>query len=126
MNVEEALLRAFIVPERRGRYIELLRTPKARSKLLRSLHHLHDFDPRFAERLDPRRPLVDFSERHESYVDKIYDVLRSRGAPEHCYVMSATSELDGQEAELHAALDEVVGHCDGTFISCIPGRLAYF
>jgi len=27
---------------------------------------------------------------------------------------------------LEATLDETVGYVDGTIISCIPGRLAYF
>jgi hypothetical protein len=40
--------------------------------------------------------------------------------------MSASSDLDGQEVDLRAALEDVVGYNDGTFISCIPGRLAYF
>ena len=27
---------------------------------------------------------------------------------------------------LHDALNDVVGSSDGTFVSCIPGKLAYF
>ena len=60
------------------------------------------------------------------HLDKIYELLRDRGAPSRCYVMSASSDLDGQEVDLNEALEDVVGVNDGTFISCIPGRLAFF
>ena len=116
MDVEEALLRAFIVPERRSHYIARLATPKSRKKLLDSFYHLHDLDPRFAHRIEPRLQRA----------DSIYDDLRRRGAPERCYVMSASSDLDGQEAELRPTLEEIVGCYDGTFVSCLPGRLGYF
>src|SRR4051812_16580290 len=116
MNVEEALLRSFIAPERRSRYLGLLATPKKRKKLLQGFYHLHDLDPRFA------RPIEPSLARAES----IYRELRRRGAPERCYVMSASSELDGQEAELRQALEEIVGWHDGTFLSCLPGQLGYF
>jgi hypothetical protein len=40
--------------------------------------------------------------------------------------MSASSDLDGQETDLRPALKEIVGWYDGTFLSCLPGRLGYF
>jgi hypothetical protein len=40
--------------------------------------------------------------------------------------MSADSNLDGRQMELAAAIDEVVGGGQGTFVSCVPGKLAYF
>jgi hypothetical protein len=116
MNVEEALIRAFIVPERRSRYIALLATSKKRTKLLGTFYHLHDLDPRYVHRIDSGLQNANW----------IYDTLRKRGAPERCYVMSASSELDGQETELRPALEEIVGYYDGTFVSCLPGRLGYF
>jgi hypothetical protein len=116
MDVEEALIHAFIVPERRSRYIALLATQKKRKKLLDSFYHLHDLDPRFAHRFDP-------SSQH---ADWIYKALRKQGSPDRCYVMSPSSELDGQETDLRKALEETVGSNGGTFLSCIPGRLGYF
>jgi hypothetical protein len=41
-------------------------------------------------------------------------------------MMSASSKLDGHETELRSALQATVGYGDGTFISCLSGRLAYF
>jgi hypothetical protein len=118
--VEEALIRAFIVPAKRRRYLDKLDSPKARHRFLNeNIHHMADLDERYAQKLDPRRP------RAESLVIQIYDRLRKLGAPSRCYVIS-TGDLDGREGELREVLETVVGAFQGTFISCIPGRLAYF
>jgi hypothetical protein len=117
-EVEELLVRAFIVPAKRAQYVSRLGLPKARQKFINShFFHMHDLDTRFAERIAPR----------DQNAAAIYAMLRKRGAPETCYVMSGSSDLDGEVADLRDALVRVVdeGH-DGTFVSCIPGRLAYF
>jgi hypothetical protein len=120
MEHEEALIRAFITPTKRQRYLDKLGSPKARKKFLsQNIHHMGDLDERYAERVDPHKP------RDEALDTQIYDLLRKRGAPSRCYVIS-TGDLDGQEADLRETLETLVGSFDGTFISCIPGRLAYF
>jgi hypothetical protein len=54
-------------------------------------------------------------------------LLRERGASERCYVISATSDYDGQEVDLNAALDDVfMSGADGTLIACEPDGLGYF
>jgi hypothetical protein len=40
--------------------------------------------------------------------------------------MSEDSDLDGKELPLLEALKKVVGYQMGTFLSCVPGKLAYF
>jgi hypothetical protein len=116
-EIEEALLRAFIVPGKRNRYVSRLALPKARRKFMNShLYHMRDLDPRFAVRIDPT----------DQRAEKIYDLLREHGAPATCYVISASSDRDGSEVDLREALTEMVGTCDGTFLSCLHGKLAYF
>jgi hypothetical protein len=41
-------------------------------------------------------------------------------------VISSDKELDKRQMDLREALNEVVGRRQGTFISCVPGELAYF
>jgi len=126
MEHEEALIRAFIIPAKRQRYLDKLGSQKTRGKFISShLHHMADLDERYAEELDPHMPLVEWENRHTARITSIYEQLRGRGAPSRCYVIS-TSDLDGQEGELRETLERVVGSHEGTFISCIPGRLAYF
>lgn len=116
-EIEESLLRAFIVPGKRERYVSRLALPKARQKFMNShLFHMKDLDLRFAERIEP------ISQRAAT----IYSMLRERGAPSTCYVISGSSDRDGTESDLRKALDETVGSIGGTFLSCVHGKLAYF
>jgi hypothetical protein len=117
-EVEEMVIRAFVVPEKRAQYVSRLGLPKARQKFMNShFFHMRDLDPRFAERIAPS----------DQNAAAIYAMLRRQGAPETCYVMSGSSDFDGEVSDLRDVLVRVVdeGH-DGTFVSCIPGRLAYF
>jgi len=116
MDHTESLIKAFISPERAERYLGLLRKRDGRRKLRAQLAHCRDLDPRFARSL----------EGADSTVEGIERLLRRAGAPPTCYALSENGELDGRELELHDALDEVVGRGMGTFLSCLPGRLAYF
>ena len=52
-------------------------------------------------------------------------MLRARGAPPNCYVLSA-GDLDGREVPLRDALDAICGSGNGAFLSCIPGRLGFY
>ncbi|HUG90964.1 MAG TPA: hypothetical protein VML55_09030 [Planctomycetaceae bacterium] len=53
-------------------------------------------------------------------------LLRQRGAPEMCYVISCTSEIDGQRLALEEAIERMQAGGWGTLISCIPGTLACY
>jgi hypothetical protein len=116
MNEEEALVRAFVVKAKQARLIELLGKAKRRKDATASLDHFRDLDPRFIVRLpsDGQTP------------ESIASTLALRGAGDTCHVISADSGLDGRRMPLDAALDQVVGLGRGTFLSCIPGTLAYF
>jgi len=113
---EQKLVSSFIMPERRARYLELLEKPKRRKDVTRSLAHFKHLDMRYVVPITPR-------EQNES---DILRLLREKGAPENCYALSEDDELDGREVSLADALKEIVGRGFGTFLSCIPGKLAYF
>ena len=53
-------------------------------------------------------------------------LLRQKGAPDSCFVVSEDSRIDSKQMPLLAALEQVIGYGMGTLISCIPGKLAYF
>ena len=54
MNEHEvAFVTAFIIPERRERYLSLLGNPKRRSKLLNRLNHAQDIDFSLARPVPP-------------------------------------------------------------------------
>lgn len=110
-------MRAFIVADRRVKYLEALPNPKRRSKVLDRLnHHIDDIDSKYRISVSP--------EQHTA--SAIEKLLRSRGAPSQCHVMSSSTRLDGREMLLSDALKDVIGYQMGTLISCIPGQLAFY
>ena len=109
-------MRAFIVPVRRERYLEFLKSPKSRKKFVSVLAHFKHLDPKFAT-------IVTGGQSNPSALLKL---LRGKGAGIKCWVISENVELDGKETDLQTALKETIGRQMGTFISCIPGKLAYF
>jgi hypothetical protein len=113
---ERQLIAAFILPERRERYLEFLSKPKLRKKIIANLSHFRHLDPRYLVSIPSRQ-------QHPKDLDHL---LRSMGAPNLCYALSENSEIDGREIPLFDALHAVVGYDMGTFLSCMPGELAYF
>jgi hypothetical protein len=63
---------------------------------------------------------------NEAFPGPVEAMLRTRGAPETCYVMAANSDLDGREMSLSDALEAILGMGNGAFVSCIPGRLGFY
>lgn len=113
---ETAFVRAFVIPQKRARLLDLLANPKRRFNVLETLSHFRDLDQRFARRLSPS----------EQSPTTILAVLKSRGAPQGCYLISEEPQLDGKTMPLQQALERIVGMGIGTIVSCIPGRLGYF
>jgi hypothetical protein len=111
---ERKLVSSFIIQERQSRYLELLEKPKRRKDITRSLAHIKHLDPRYIVPIAPR----------EQHVPEILRLLKNKGAPENCYAPSEDDELDGKEVLLADALKKIVGRGMGTFLSCIPGKVA--
>jgi hypothetical protein len=114
---EEAVVKAFVEPTRRERFLAFLADPKKRRKFTNELAHRRDrfLKPNALRSIPP-------SQHHPS---AFFALLKQLGAGDKCWVISQ-GDLDGQEVDLLAALQEVVGYGMGTIISCVPGRLAYF
>jgi hypothetical protein len=97
----EAGLAAFLLPRRRARFRESLATPRRRRKLYDELYHFDGhLDARFAT-------LQERHTKHEGHVEQVHAVLANEGAPRTCFVL-ATIGLDGQEAPLRDALEELM------------------
>jgi len=116
MNHEEELIKAFFVPTKRERYLEIVSKPKKREKFLRELGHFKALDPRYVVTIPTNK-------RHATDIALI---LAHKGAPKSCWVTSEDSRIDGQNLPLDEALHMIVGYGMGTFLSCIAGKLAYF
>ena len=111
-----ALIRAFVAPERQERLLGLLGSVRGRAKLRAGLAHFDALDARHVIQLPPG----------EHSPEAIGHLLRQRGAPATSVLLAEDAALDGQELPLEEALRRVVGRGMGAFVSCLPGRLAYF
>jgi hypothetical protein len=116
MNHEEEVVKAFILPSKRDRYLEFLKTPKKRTKFIAQLAHFKHLNPKFAFTIPGR----------EHNPSSLLKLLGAKGAGATCWVISENSKLDAQEMDLEMALKETIGYGMGTIISCLPGKLAYF
>ncbi len=116
MHPEEALFETFIVPSKRQRYLDFLKTKRGRDKILAALDHFKDLGPRFCAKIRPA----------ELHANEILRILRNHSAPTDFHLVSSEAHWDGRQMPLSDALREIVGGGSGTFVSCIPGELAYF
>ena len=105
----------FIQRQYRPRFRESLGS-KRREKLLSRLQHFEHLDSCY---------LTQVSSSHQNSV-WLHGQLRARGAPLLCYIVSNDPDLDCVTTDLEAALDLVTPSSLGSFISCVPGQLAYF
>ena len=113
---EAAFVAAFIERSRQERVLLQLRGKRRGRFCQGELPHFAEFDRRFCKRVPTR----------EQNREGILALLRGRGAPERCHVISADGHLDGQTMPLEDALEQTVGESRGTIIICNPGALAYF
>jgi hypothetical protein len=113
---EQQLVRSFFLPQRQERYLALLAKPRRRNDVLCELAHFKHLDLQWVVPTPPR---------YHTPSD-ILRILKERGAPDTCWAVSEDSDLDGKELDLSEAIREILGGGMGTFLSCIPGRLAFF
>lgn len=109
--IEEEIIRTFIEPNKRGRYLTLL-AGRNRKKLLEKLNGSWDLDRRWVTPIKSK--------------EDVAALLRSKGAPKKCYAISDIPEIDGQELLLEEAIQATEEGEWGTILGCIPGRLAYY
>lgn len=113
---ETQLIQNFIRREKQDRLLSFLCNPNKRRKATDTLYHLRDLD---------KKHIVDITLNSLSPL-QIAQALRERGAPKTCWVVSTNSELDAKEVDLETVLSDIVGGSEGSLLSCIPGKLAYY
>jgi hypothetical protein len=114
---EDLTIRAFIVRERRERFLELLARPKRRKKITDSLAHPNPawFDNRFVKQIAPA----------QKSATSIAKLLKAKGAGLTCWVISEDQKVDAREMALEPILLDIVGGGMGAILWCIPGKLAF-
>lgn len=116
LAVEEATIDAFIERSQRWRIRLLVGTKKGRVKFIGMLAHVLRLDERTSTRIPA----------NQQNTGSILNLLRDKGAPDECYVISEDPEIDGTSQQLIHAMDRVMGLGSATIISCIPGVLGFY
>jgi hypothetical protein len=114
---EEGFIRNFVKKDKRERTAMLWGSAKRRKDFLKSLSHYGDIDVAHANAILPETAHT---------AEEWLRLLRSKGAPTTCWIISEDASRDGRESVLKDALPETIGSGMGTILSCIPGKLAYF
>jgi hypothetical protein len=114
---EEKFVQSFVVKSKSERIAVLLASHKRRKDFLKTLSHFGDLEPKYAK-------CIPATQAHSP--EEWLRLLRSKGAPELCWIISEDAKLDGREENLGDALRQTIGHGMGTVLSCVPGRLGYF
>jgi hypothetical protein len=114
---EDGFVQSFVVKNKRDRTAMLLRSAKRRKDFLKSLAHYGDLDALYAKVILPKTAHT---------VEEWARLLRSKGAPANCRVISEDISRGGREYPLEDALREAIGSGMGNLLSCIPGKLCYF
>jgi len=112
----ESVISAFVVPSKRDRYFELLKSKRGTERVRRDLAHFHDFDLRYVLKMESRRQTA----------QAIQQQLVDLGAPQRCSLFSEFTDRDASNILLKEALEKVVGLGAGAILLCRSGILAYY
>jgi hypothetical protein len=115
MEHEHSLIKAFVNKERQERYLALTSTEKGRRKFKTYLSHFKDFNNQNCS------PIPSLSSSTQ-----LYDLLKSSGAPDTCYVICENLKYDMKVLPLMDATKQLFNSGLAFFLSCIPGKLAYY
>jgi hypothetical protein len=114
---ENAFVRAYIVAEKRDRYLTFLKGPKHRRKILEQLNHSLDYDNRRARVLDGQF----------SSPDTLTEFLMGRGVDHMtCCLMADGNPADGRSMRLERAVLELLDNRWGALIICPPIPIAVY
>jgi hypothetical protein len=114
MQHELLLIKTFIIKERQERYTNLISTERGRKKFRQYVAHFKDLNLKYCI-------LLPFN-----FDSQIVDLLKAEGAPDLCYIISENSQYDAKYLSLTDSIRELFNSGISYFLSCIPGKLAYY
>jgi hypothetical protein len=115
MFFEKSLIETFVTKSRRQRYLNLINSERGRNKFRKYIAHFDDFDERYVVAMNSTHNVVD-----------LHQQLKTRNAPEVCYIISENSLYDAKSMELTAAIDRLHNSGISFFLCCIAGKLYYY
>src|SRR5690348_4959145 len=109
---EQATLRAFVVPARRDRLLDLFGSPRRRRQAREALNHFAGWDGRWATPVGSSADVL--------------ALLRKAGAPPECHIIADSPDWDGRNLPLEEAVAACGMESFASVLCCVPGELAFF
>jgi hypothetical protein len=110
--IEEATIRAFVIPAKCDRMLMLLGSEQRRKDALETLNHFSHWRASCVQELPSSADVL--------------AALRQAGAPSECHVISDSRILDGRTMPLAEAVGAAELYSFASILCCIPGTLACF
>ena len=108
--IEREIVNSFVLERRRERAMFELSSPRKREHFMR---HIESFlNPAYIHQVKA------------CDIEHVYPILKERGAPDDCYILSLMEERDGRIVPLKQVMTED-GYEGTVLVSCIHGKLAY-
>lgn len=109
-DIERKIVNGFVLERRRERAMFELFSPRMREHFLRNIESF--LNPAYIHQVKA------------CDIEHVYPILKSRGAPDYCYILNLNEELDGRIMPLKLVMTED-GYQGTALVSCIHGKLAY-
>jgi len=106
-------------------FVEKVQQPRIR-KLAKNVRQHKKLFSMFHDKLKVDASTQRLLTGDEGFSDKVELILKSYGAPSKAYILGSGVDATSSERSLKDALNEVVGMGDGTIVSCIAGKLAFW
>jgi hypothetical protein len=105
-----------VIKSKRDRYLQFLKGPKHRSKVLERLNHAFDYDPACAT-------ILSTAERSQ---EGLLGLLRRHYVADTCYLMADGNNHDGHSVRLEVGVEKLVGNHWGAILICPPKPIAVY
>ena len=102
---ETEFIRAFVIRQKRERFLEFVTSKKGRGKFTFELDHPNFISTEFTRKIVPAQQTA----------QAIYSLLRKSHAPDICYVISSNEEIDACQFPALDALRKTIGRGLGLY-----------
>ncbi len=115
INIENLLIKKFIVKDKQERYLSFLSKVKTRNKFTNELYHFKDFNWKLFRKIAT----------NENEREIINEIIKRKKNISTCYIISANSKFDGKAVSVDEGIKEIIGE-EGTILVFGNAEIVYY
>jgi hypothetical protein len=116
-ELEEEVIKNFIIKQRKERYLGLIKTRKAGEGFGELAHFTQNLDLRFCSKIP--------NLNKKAEIEFVTKSIKENTKAKNCYIMSESPAFDGKWMKIEEAVEQVVGSNLGTILIMENGKLIY-